>query len=450
MEQANLYATQVLGERATSWNDVDESDILAFLGFAILMGVNQLPALVHYWRKDPIFRYSPIADRISRDRFLEFWRFLHFVDNTTLPDRSDPGFDRLGKIRPVISAVEEACRRNYRGSRNQSIDEAMIAFKGRSSMKQYMPQKPTKRGFKVWVRADSKSGYVCQMECYTGRQGSTAEVGLGGNVVTRLTRDLVGKQYAVYMDNFFSGIPLFQRLLDDGIYATGTVRTNRKMFPQDLKSTAQRGLPSRGDIVFRQDSNMVATVWQDTKPVAMLSTQHDPTMTTTVKRKKGDGSTIDVTCPQAVVDYNAHMGGVDLGDQYRKYYQVRMKSRTFYKYIFWFIFEVCILNSYILHRHSPCIGKNLTYLEYRVELAKQLIGNYCSRKRPGRPPSSSIPPPNRMTLPHFPAKTTKGRCALCKESRTVWHCGQCDKRLCHTGHKDTDCYLKYHISQGLM
>ena len=202
VEQTNLYASQVLGERASSWKDVTENDILAFLGFAILMGVNQLPALVHYWRKDPIFHYSPIADRISRDRFLEIWRFLHFADNTILPDRSDPGYDRLGKIRPVISAVEQACRSNYHGSRDQSIDEAMIAFKGCSSMKQYMPKKPTKRGFKVWVRADSENGYVCQLECYTGKQGSTAEVGLGGNVVTRLTprhrREAVRRVYGQF------------------------------------------------------------------------------------------------------------------------------------------------------------------------------------------------------------------------------------------------------------
>ena len=159
------------------------------------------------------------------------------------------------------------------------------------------------------------------------------------------------------MDNFFSGIPLFQRLLDDGIYATGTLRLNRKSFPDDLKSVAKKGLASRGDMEFRQDGNLVATVWQDTKPVTILSTQHDPAITTTVKRKKGDGSTVDVTCPQAIVDYNAHMGGVDLGDQYRKYYQVRMKSRKFYKYI---LFEICILNSFVIHRYSPCIGKTLS------------------------------------------------------------------------------------------
>ena len=127
-----------------------------------------------------------------------------------------------------------------------------------------------------------------------------------------------------------------------------------------LVPAVKRGLPSRGNITFRQDGNLVVSVWQDTKPVVVVSTAHDPTSTTTVRRKRGDGSTILVTCPQAIVDYNQHMGGVDRGDQYRKYYHVRMKSRKSYKYIFWFLFETCILNSFILHRYSPCISKNLT------------------------------------------------------------------------------------------
>ena len=58
-------------------------------------------------------------------------------------------------------------------------------------------------------------------------------------MVTTLTRELVGKNYSVYMDNFFSSIGLFQRLLDDKIYATGTLRSNRKMFPPDLATVAK-------------------------------------------------------------------------------------------------------------------------------------------------------------------------------------------------------------------
>ena len=33
-----------------------------------------------------------------------------------------------------------------------------------------------------------------------------------------------------------------------------------------------------------------------------------------------------------IVDYNQFMGGVDKGDQYRKYYHVRVKSRKYSKY----------------------------------------------------------------------------------------------------------------------
>ena len=88
-------------------------------------------------------------------------------------------------------------------------------------MKQYLPKKPVKRGFKVWVRSDSHNGYVCEFECYTGRKGEKTEVGLGGSVVTRLTRDLVGKSYHAFMDNFFSFVSLYHCLLSENIYCTG-------------------------------------------------------------------------------------------------------------------------------------------------------------------------------------------------------------------------------------
>jgi hypothetical protein len=42
---------------------------------------------------------------------------------------------------------------NYNPNKEQSIDEGMIAFKGRLSFKQYLPAKPTKFGIKVWERA---------------------------------------------------------------------------------------------------------------------------------------------------------------------------------------------------------------------------------------------------------------------------------------------------------
>ena len=55
----------------------------------------------------------------------------------------------------------------------------MIPFKGRSSLKQYIPNKPTKRGIKVWVMADASNGYVrSALKVYVGKQGgATITVG---------------------------------------------------------------------------------------------------------------------------------------------------------------------------------------------------------------------------------------------------------------------------------
>ena len=68
--------------------------------------------------------------------------------------------------------------------------------------------------------------------------------------------------------------------------------------------------------------------------VAFISSGHNPEHTKSVNRKKADGSVINVQCPVCIVDYNHFMGGVDKGDQYRKYYHVRVKSRKSYKYFF--------------------------------------------------------------------------------------------------------------------
>lgn len=121
---------------------------------------------------------------------------------------------------------------------------------------------------------------------YTGKEGGKTEVGLGGNVVNKLTSAVQGKFHCLFMDNFFTSVPLFWGLLENHIYACGTLRSDRKHLPPDMKPYSKKGLPARGDFAFRQDNSLVMTVWQDTRPVTMLSTLWDPEDTVTVKRKK--------------------------------------------------------------------------------------------------------------------------------------------------------------------
>ena len=116
----------------------------------------------------------------------------------------------------------------------------MIKFKGRSSLKQYLPMKPIKRGFKVWVRADSHNGYLCNFEIYTGKEDSV-ETNLGAKVVKKLSMTLVGKRYHLYFDNFFSSVSIMEDLLEDELYACGTFRKDRRGLPQaNVKTTLGR------------------------------------------------------------------------------------------------------------------------------------------------------------------------------------------------------------------
>ena len=225
VEQTNLYAQQ---QQTRHWHDVTNDEMKCFLGTLLGMGVHRLPKFKLYWSSDPFFRVQGIADVMPRNRFMKLLNNIHVSDNSTAVPRSDPAFDKLRKIRPLLTIMNSLFQKNAVSTYSQSIDEAMILFKGRSSIRQYMPLKPTKRGYKVWVRADSKSGYVYQFDIYTGKDDSGAGgVGLGDRVVKSLTETLHFTNTHVTFDNFFSSVPLLDYLRTKDIFATCTVRSNR-------------------------------------------------------------------------------------------------------------------------------------------------------------------------------------------------------------------------------
>ena len=223
----------------------------------------------------------------------------------------------------------------------------------------------------------------------------------------------------------------------------------------------KRGLNTRGDHLVRQLKKVDVenwnvnekrlkrvsiSLWQDSKPVVVVSSNTDPKGTTTVLRRLRDGSRVFVPCPTSICEYNKYMGGVDLNDQLRGYYHVRLKGRKFYKYIFWFLFDVAVTNAYILAKHHSQLTVN-SVKDFRSGLAKSLITDFNGRKRAGRRPSSQ--PSQKFCTDHFPLKAEKKhRCYFCYHTKkerheTIWHCNTCDKYLCFAGHAD-NCFLLYH------
>ena len=84
--------------------------------------------------------------------------------------------------------------------------------------------------------------------------------------------------------------------------------------------------------------------------------------------------------PKVVAMYNNNMGGVDQSDQIRSYYPTGRASRKWYRYIFWFLFDVAIGNAFVLDKISATGRRRPKKgLEFRDHLAKQLIGSYVGR-----------------------------------------------------------------------
>jgi hypothetical protein len=72
-------------------------------------------------------------------------------------------------------------------------------------VKQYVPLKPVKRGFKVWAMAGASNGYMYDFSVYTGATGER-ETDLGEKVVLTLAESIKRENHQLYSDNYFTSI----------------------------------------------------------------------------------------------------------------------------------------------------------------------------------------------------------------------------------------------------
>ena len=297
--QTNLYANQqraIKGD-TTTFVPITKAELMAFIGINIAMGVVSLPSLKHYWTTDPILSHSWFGSVMSRNRFSQILRYFHIADNTTAPSRSDPDYNKLWKIQPLIAALQSTCAEMYSTHRELSVDESVIGTKCRLSFIQFMKAKPTKWGVKVWICADSRNGYISAFDIYTGKDPSKPlhPKGLGYDVVMHLMENYYGKGYLLFTDNFYTSPILCKDLLEKKIYLTGTVRTNRKQFPEDL-TIKSKNAPR--DHKFRHHEHITAVRWYDNKDVFVMSTICGNEMTTVKRRRQESGTArVDVDCP---------------------------------------------------------------------------------------------------------------------------------------------------------
>jgi len=264
--ETNRYAAsnQSGKPKARNWYDVTVDEMRAFVGMLILMGICRMPRLDLYWQiMVPLIRTSGISDIMSRVRFQQIFRFLHLADSAGQVHPGEDGHDKLYKIRGFMDLLTRQFFDNYTPTEYVTIDEAMIPYKGRLGFKQYMKDKPTKWGIKVFTLSDATNGYVYRIQVYTGKQlnsGSTS-VGLCSRVCLELMSGLT-TGFKLFTDNYYTSPRLYQAFYNKGYNCCGTVRKGRKEFPEDL--VIKKGTKvSRGYMEYLSNGPLLAVAWFD-------------------------------------------------------------------------------------------------------------------------------------------------------------------------------------------
>ena len=407
------------------------------------MGVKVLPEIDSYWSSSPLIGCSWIKSTMPRNRFKTINRFLHLADNAFLRRRGDPNYDPIFKVRPIVEHMKTRFRQYFVPHKCLAIDEAMIKFNGRLKFKQYMPSKPTKFGIKVWEICDSSNGYCLDFDVYTGKESDPpSRNGVGYDVIEKLTRPYTNKFHHVYFDRYFTGLPIVEHLLRLNTYASGTVNLNRKGLPKRAKSLKLK----RGAARFfqKENSRVVLTTWRDKRQVSVLSSNCTDALGENGK-------------PKSIIDYNNHMGGVDLSDQMCAYYRIGRPAHKWWRYVFWFCLNLAITNSWLLFKSTVTreeLKKAPTHLKYRLLLAEQLRNYYSASKIVRGRPTKCLPSTAHVfdrigahKLVKFDGRSKKCRQCSVQGRRTArgykketqYKCKLCDIPLCKV-----HCFASFH------
>jgi len=110
-----------------------------------------------------------------------------------------------------------------------------------------------------------------------------------------------------------------------------------------------------GDYQFATCNGLLGVVWHHRRDVFLLSTTHNQSVTSVMKRPKGSCDKELVACPSCIPDYNLYMGGVDLSDQHLSLYNmIQHRTLMWWKKVFWRMIDIAVLNSWIIfHANFP-------------------------------------------------------------------------------------------------
>ena len=206
-----------------------------------------------------------------------------------------------------------------------------------------MPNKPIKQGYKIFGIADHSYLYNW---IWSSREKGLQEVLQFptltniGCLVRTLVLSLPRQYLTIYLNNYFTSIPLFSELQACNFSAISTTRPHKE-FPGELVELKTRFATKLewNTLLAAVVGDVLCLAWQDNNIILALSNIHTvhraedfrerqrkrPAKTSTnrriVRKVFGDQYTKELNIPCFIDDYNHNIGGIDLANQFRELYE---------------------------------------------------------------------------------------------------------------------------------
>lgn len=415
--------------RASYARLTNKDEISALIGVLLLSGVQKSSKL----NAAELFSSKGTSPEIfllamSEQRFRFLIRFLNFDDKTTRQDRRLT--DKLAPIRELFDIFVENCKKHFTMSQFVTVDEMLVGFRGRCSFRQYIPSKPAKYGIKIYGLCDAKLFYTTNMEVYVGKQppGPYEHLKTDGlSIVDRLCQTISGTSRNVTTDNWFSSIPLCEKLINEHrLTMIGTLRKNKPQLPKIFIEGKGRESPS-SVFAFRKDCTVVSHIPKPKKNVIVISSMHDDDQIDEKTNK-----------PEIILDYNRTKGGVDVVDKLCASYTCARATRRWPMVIFYTCLNIAGVNSQIIFSFNSPDTKVLRR-KFLTNLAYDLMKNHLVTRY-------SVPQVKRLTKLRIaeicgieaqndnePQNIGTGRCKICSSKanrKTKYYCRECKTFLC--------------------
>ena len=273
---------------------------------------------------------------MSRNRFKELVRCMRFGDMYTRAARKDGEQGKIALIHELWEKFIKACQKNYTASPYVTIDESLLAFRGKCSFKVCITSKPGKYGIKVWSMVDVSNAYLMNAQIYKGKLSDGPERHQTKRVVKDLTTSIINFGKNVTSENFFTDFSLAIELFEKNLTILGTLRKNKRKIPPLLQRSRKRKLFST-EFDFSKDYplTMCRYVPQVNKAVLLLSSMH-------YDNKIQENESFK---PDMILDYNETKSDVDTLDQLVNNYACKRVTNRWPMILFYWMLDVVAYNS---------------------------------------------------------------------------------------------------------